>query len=68
MKSSKGKPPRPPQPSNSDFAEMALKAMQRAQRAAARENARYGLPLIVQHGPNPSRGGRTRPGKEVPAS
>jgi hypothetical protein len=27
---------------------MALKAMRRAQRTAARESARYGLPLIVQ--------------------
>jgi DNA mismatch endonuclease (patch repair protein) len=32
----------------SEFAEMALKAMRRAQRTAARENARYGMPLIVR--------------------
>ena len=32
----------------SPFAEKALKAMRQAQQAAARENARYGLPLIVE--------------------
>ena len=48
MSASKTKQPHPPKPSESDFAERALKAMKRAQRTAARENARYGLPLIVQ--------------------
>ena len=48
MKASKSKLPRPPKLPESDFAEMALKAMKRAQRVAARENARYGLPLIVE--------------------
>jgi hypothetical protein len=32
----------------SEFATLALRAMRRAQKAAAKENARYGLPLIVQ--------------------
>jgi hypothetical protein len=32
----------------SAFVETAQRAMRKAQQAAARENARYGLPLIVQ--------------------
>ena len=32
----------------SDFAKITEKAMRRAQRNAERENARFGLPLIVQ--------------------
>ena len=62
MNLSKSKPPRPPKLPESDFAEMALMAMKRAQRTAARENARYGLPLIVQNFPGPGKGSRTRPG------
>ncbi len=46
MKPSKNKPPQPKLP-KSEFAEMAVKAMRKAQRVAARENARYGLKLIV---------------------
>jgi hypothetical protein len=34
--------------SQSSFAVTAQRAMRKAQQAAARENARYGLPLIVQ--------------------
>lgn len=30
------------------FAALALRAMRRAQREAARENARFGMPLIVE--------------------
>ena len=48
MKVSESKPPHLPKLPKSEFAEMALKALKRAQRTAARENARYGLPLIVQ--------------------
>ena len=47
MAASKSKS-RLPQPPKSTFAEKALKAMRQAQRTAARENARYGLPLIVE--------------------
>jgi hypothetical protein len=32
----------------SPFAEMAQRAMRKAQKAAARENARWGLPMIVE--------------------
>ena len=32
----------------SDFVRLAERAMRKAQRVAARENARFGLPLIVQ--------------------
>jgi hypothetical protein len=34
-------------PKNSSYADLALRALRRAQRNAARENARFGLPLIV---------------------
>jgi hypothetical protein len=47
LKPSKNKPLRRKLP-DSDFAALAQKAMLRAQRAAARENARFGLPLITQ--------------------
>jgi hypothetical protein len=47
MNKSKNKP-RLRKPRKSAFAEMALKAMRQAQRTAARENARFGLPLILQ--------------------
>jgi hypothetical protein len=36
------------QPPSSDFARKAVAAMRRAQKVAARENARFGLKLIVQ--------------------
>ena len=62
MNVSKSKLPRPPKLPDIDFADVALKAMKQAQRVAARENARYGLPLIVQNFPSPGRGGRTQPG------
>ncbi|MBC8244752.1 MAG: hypothetical protein H8E20_10200 [Verrucomicrobia bacterium] len=41
-KSKKEKNPEP------EFADLALKAMIKAQKTAARENARYGLKLIVE--------------------
>ena len=48
MNASESKPTRQPKLPKSDLAARALKAMKRAQRTAARENARYGLPLIVE--------------------
>ena len=47
MSASKRKPRRPELP-DSPFFKLAVKAMRQAQRTAARENARYGLPLIVE--------------------
>ena len=47
MSASKSKSPQPKLP-DSPFFKMAVKAMRLAQRDAARENARYGLPLIVE--------------------
>jgi hypothetical protein len=47
MTSSKGKLLNVEAP-ESAFAEMAFKALLRAQRVAARENARWGMKLIVQ--------------------
>jgi hypothetical protein len=35
-------------PAESAFAQRARRAMRKAQRAAARENLRFGLPLIVE--------------------
>lgn len=46
MNRSKNKPKA--KTAKSDFARKAQKAMLQAQRTAARENARFGLPLIVQ--------------------
>ena len=51
MNTSKSKPlasPKLPKLPKSDLAVRALKAMKQAQRVAARENARHGLPLIVE--------------------
>ena len=50
MNKSKSKPC-PQKPPRSEFAEMAIKAMRQAQREAARENARYGMALIVRKSP-----------------
>ena len=44
----KAKPATKPRPVEPTFAAMALRAIRKAQRTAAQENARYGLPLIVQ--------------------
>ena len=41
------KPSKRAKPRVSEFARKAERALVRAQREAARENARYGLPLIV---------------------
>ena len=41
------KPSKRVKPHISDFARKATRALVQAQREAARENARYGLPLIV---------------------
>ncbi len=41
----------------SPFAAKALKAMRQAQRTAAREDARYGLPLLVESAPSKSHSG-----------
>jgi hypothetical protein len=51
MKRSSAKPKsesRGKRPPSSDFARKAVTAMRRAQKVAARENARFGLKLIVQ--------------------
>ena len=51
MKRSSAKPKsesRDKRPPSSDFARKAVAAMRRAQKVAARENARFGLKLIVQ--------------------
>ena len=48
MSTSESKPTRQSKLPKSDLAVRALKSMKRAQRTAARENARYGLPLIVE--------------------
>jgi hypothetical protein len=42
------KPSSKPKLPKSDFAVMALRAMRKAQKNVERENACYGLPLIVQ--------------------
>ena len=44
----------------SEFADAVEEAMKRAQRAAARENARYGLPLILEKSRKPARRKITR--------
>jgi hypothetical protein len=51
VKQSRAKPksePRDERLPASDFARKAMAAMRRAQKVAARENARFGLKLIVQ--------------------
>jgi hypothetical protein len=45
---SKSKPAARKRSPQSPFAAKALRAIRKAQRTAARENARYGLPLIIQ--------------------
>ena len=52
MKGSKSKPESAPADKRpaTPFARKAQKAMQKAQRTAARENARFGLQLIVKEG------------------
>lgn len=49
MNESKGKakPGKPSKSVESCFVEVAKKAMRKAQQTAARENTRFGLPLIV---------------------
>ena len=42
------KPAAKPRSPQTPFAAKAQRAMRKAQQTAARENARYGLPLIVQ--------------------
>jgi hypothetical protein len=44
----KAKPTTKLRPAEAPFAATAQRAMRKAQRVAAQENARYGLPLIVQ--------------------
>jgi hypothetical protein len=48
MHPSKNKP-RPQKLADSPFARLAKTAMLKAQRSAAKENARFGLPLIIQN-------------------
>jgi hypothetical protein len=47
---SKPKPAAKARPAQSPFVAQAKRAMRKAQQTAARENARFGLPLIVQPG------------------
>ena len=48
MKKSDDKPLPPRLIDSATFAELATKAMRRAQRVAEKENARYGMKLIVE--------------------